>query len=473
MSVEPIGFLTIVLALVCLFLDYRVMATVLVAIAVLGSAAALFVGGANIQPAHLFIGVVALATLGRPEQCAAMLRALHPDRPGFWLMFFVAYGVVSAFFFPRVMAGQTEIISLGSSSYESTGFTVPLGPVSSNFTQSVYTISSFLVFVIMTGAAATFDGFRMVAIAAAAYVAANVFFGLLDLVTYLTGTQGILDFMRNARYTLHIETEVQGLKRIAGSFTEASSFARASLGALGFIGSLWICGWRPRLTGPLALATCLLAIMSTSSTALAGLPAVVVVLYLTAVSRCGISRRSVTAATVALALPLVTASVVLAVMAHPPTSAAVGNYLDVVIFSKGSTDSGIERGSWNIVAIQNFFDSGGLGMGLGTIRTSSIAAALIGGVGVVGTVLYLTFLGATFLPNPGRKGTFVTDVRTAARNGCIGLMVGDLLVGPTTDQGIFFFVLAAISAARPERAVVPIGLAKVADTGSRPAGAVA
>lgn len=451
MSIEPIGFFTLILTLVCLFLDYGVMVILLVAASVFGAAAALFLGGANIPPAHLFLGAVVLATLARPAQVAALIRALHPGRPGFWLMCFVAYGVVTAFFYPRVMAGLTEIIPLGSSEFDSTGFTVPLGPVSSNFTQSIYMIASFLVFAITASLGDTPEGFRLAAIAATAYVAANAFFGLLDLATYLTGTQSLLDFMRNARYALHTDSDVQGMKRIAGSFAEASSFARASLGALGFIGTLWLCGRRPGLTGGLAVLTFGLALLSTSSTALAGLPVMGLVLYLTALTRCGGTRRARGAAGLVLALPLVTAALVLGVLAHPGLSAAAGDYLDLVLFSKGTTSSGVERGSWNTVALQNFLDSGGLGVGLGTIRTSSVAAALLGGMGVAGTALYLIFLGAAFLRNPGPKGSFPADVRLAARNGCLGLMAGDLLVGSTVDQGLFFFALAGIAAARPER----------------------
>src|SRR5713226_5318658 len=85
------------------------------------------------------------------------------------------------------------------------------------------------------------------------FAAGNVLFALLDLGTYATGTQWLLDFMRNALYTLHFEEEVAGLKRIVGSFTEASVFAGSTLGALGYTGTLWLCGRRPMLTGTLAL----------------------------------------------------------------------------------------------------------------------------------------------------------------------------------------------------------------------------
>ncbi|MEI4473739.1 hypothetical protein [Frigidibacter sp. MR17.24] len=452
MSIEPIGLFTLALALVCLFLDYGVMITALVVATVFGSAAALFIGGANIPPAHLFMGAVTVVTLSRPRQCAELIRALHPDRPGFWILCFVVYGLVTAYFYPRVMAGQTQIVPLGNSAFDDTGSTVPLGPVSSNFTQSIYMVASLLVFLLVTSSAATPEGFRTAVIAATAYVTANVLFALLDLATYLTGTQAMLEFMRNARYALHTEADVEGMKRIVGSFTEASSFARSSLGSLGFIGTLWLCGRRPLLTGTLTVLTFVLALLSTSSTALAVMPVMLVILYLTAIGRSGTSRRARASAVVAVTLPLISIAVVLGIAAHPVLSQVVMGYLDTIVLSKGSTDSGIERGSWNTSALQNFLDSGGIGVGLGTVRTSSLAMALLGGLGVIGTLFYAVFMGLTLLRNPGPRGSFVTDARLAARNACLGLTAGDLLIGSSVDQGLFFFAIAGIAAARPERA---------------------
>ncbi|QDA36785.1 hypothetical protein E4191_22130 (plasmid) [Paracoccus liaowanqingii] len=451
MSIEPIGLFTLVLMVACLCLDYSVMIIALVTTSIFGAAAAVFLGGANIPPAHLFIAAVALATLVRRDQCAAILTALHPTRPGFWIFCFVAYGLITAFFYPKVMSGLTQIIPLGTSQYEDSGFTVPLGPVSSNFTQSIYMISSLMVFLIIASLAATSEGFRTAAIAATGYVTANVAFGILDVLTYLSGTQGLMDFMRNANYAMHTETAVEGMKRIAGAFAEASTFARASLGAFGFIGTLWLCGHRPWLTGPLTAGTFVLGLMSTSSTAIAMLPVMVIVLYMTALTRCGTAKRARISSAVVLTAPLLAAVLVLAVVANVALSAAVYDYLDLVVLSKAGTDSGVERGSWNAVGFQNFRDSGGLGVGLGTIRTSSYSTALLGGVGLVGTLLYLIFLGLALLRNPGPKGSLERDVRMAARNGCMGLIAADMLVGSTVDQGLFFFTLAAIASARPER----------------------
>ncbi|HEY0212995.1 MAG TPA: hypothetical protein VGC40_05340 [Paenirhodobacter sp.] len=450
MSIEPIGLITLAVGLLCLFLDYRVTLIVLVFATVFGAASAVFVGAANIPPGHVLLGVATVVVLSRQREGAAFLRVLHPDRPGFWLAALVFYGVATAFLYPRLMAGLTEIVPLGSSGFDSTGSTVPLGPVSSNLTQSIYMVADLLCFALVAAMASSAQGFRAALTGVLAYAIGNTLFAVLDLGTYLTGTTGLMEFMRNARYALHTETEVAGLKRIVGAFTEASSFARSSLGVLGVTGTLWLCGVRPWLTGTLALASLGLTVMSTSSTGLAGIPVALGLLYLTALTRCGTAPTARFSAAAVLGLPLLLALVALVVLLHPVLSTLLNSYVDTVVLSKLDTDSGVERGSWNAFALQNFMDTAGIGVGLGTIRSSSLATGLLGGVGVLGTGFYLVFLATAFANNPGHRGRLETDVRTAMRNGCLCLMVGDLMVATSIDQGLFFYVMAGIAAARPE-----------------------
>lgn len=451
MTVEPIGLAMIAIGIVCLFLDYRAMVIAFIFTTIFGAAAAMFVGAANIQPGHVFLGFATLTVLSRRRETAALIRALHPDRPGFWLAVLVIYGIATAFLFPRLMAGMTDIVPLGSSAYDETDFTVPLGPVSSNLTQSIYMFANLVCFIVFVAFASSPDGFRAVVAGMLVYAIGNVAFAFIDLATYYAGMSGVLDFMRNVRYTLHTETEVAGMKRIVGSFTETSSFARASAGVVGFTGTLWLCGYRPALTGTLTIVSLVLLVFSTSSTGLVVAPLSVALLYLTALTRPRGAPGAGIAAVTVVALPMLVLTVVLAVALSPAITAVIGEYVDMIVLSKADTDSGIERSSWNTAALQNFRDSGGLGVGLGTIRTSSLATALAGGMGIIGIVLYLIFLGSALGFNPGRKGTFETDVRTAARNSCLCLIIGDLLISPNIDQALIFYAITALAAARPAR----------------------
>jgi hypothetical protein len=61
---------------------------------------------------------------------------------------------------------------------------------------------------------------------------------------------------------------------------------------------------------------------------------------------------------------------------------------------------------------------------------------------------------SAFLRRRGTPRTFPADVRLAARNACLGLIIGDTFSGVTVEQGLFFYALAAVACAEPERNVV-------------------
>ena len=130
----------------------------------------------------------------------------------------------------------------------------------------------------------------------------------------------------------------------------------------------------------------------------------------------------------------------------------------MIILSKPTSLSALERGSWNASGISNFFDSYGLGVGLGTVRTSSFAVALLSNVGVPGTMFFLLFLLTGILMPRGTPRTYEADVGLAARNGCLCLIVGALISGSTVDLGLVFFIMAGLRSAVPRGVRVPAAL---------------
>lgn len=486
MTLEPIGIATLLLGLLCLRMGQHAAAVAFLLASLLGAAAAVIIGAANIQPGHVTLGFAALASLTRRQELAAALRAMAPFQPGFWLACLVIYAIFTAMALPRLFAGASVIVPIGAGAYEDTGSVVPLGPVSGNVTQSIYMAANLLCFVTIAAIAASPTGFRAIFGGFIAYAIGNVAFAFIDLGTFVTGTQDVLGFMRNAQYTLHVGAEIGGLKRLVGSFTEASTFARSTLGALGFIGTLFICGYRPLLTGPLAAVLLVMVVMSTSSAGLAGAPLMVALLYATAMMRSLMGPRTGIAAITSLVVPVLALVAVLAIALSPKVTTTLYEYLQLVLLDKPESDSAAERGMWNAVALQNFFDSNGIGVGLGTGRSSSFALALISGVGVVGTLFYLGFALTAFAGSRGERKGFHANARLAARNACFGLLMGDLMVGTTIDQGLLFYALAALAASAPDAArgpardaampVDPVSLAqaharRAARSRPRPAGA--
>lgn len=455
MSIEPIGALTVLAGLICLWLGTGALVHGLAITAVLGAAAALFIGGANVLPGHLMVAFLAFGVLSRRRESVAVIKALHPNEPGFWFACLVAYGVASAILMPRVLAGVTPIIPLGTSVFEDTGSTVPLTPVSSNLTQSVHLCATLLCLLTLTAVASTRQGFTVVLSAILAYCVANLAFALIDVATYLTGTQELLSFIRNARYTLHTDSEVAGMKRIVGSYTETSVFARSTLGVFGFTGTLWLYGVQRALTGSLAAFSFVLIVLSTSSTGLVGAPIMLLLLYATALVSFVQGRAGGHAGLFAFYAPVIGLAVVLLLLLNPEATAEVRSYVDLVVLNKAESDSGVERSSWNVVSFQNFLDSWGLGVGLGTTRASSFAVALLASVGIPGALFFAIFALECFLRPRGSIGSLEADAAVAARNGYAGLLLGDLLVSPVIDQGLLFCMFAALSiAARPRRGEV-------------------
>lgn len=447
--IETIGIGTIVLGLVCMLLGHRATFATLVVTTLLGSAAALLIGAANIQPGHFFLAFAFVSALSRPREAVAAIQAVSPPQPGFWLACLVLYGAVGGYVLPRILAGSTFIFPIGASEYGE-GF-VPLGPVSGNLTQTVYLLADLVCFALVAGVASTRAGFEAIAGGLVAYAVGNILFALLDLATYITGTQDILNFMRNSQYILRFDEEISGLKRIVGSFPEASSFAASTLGALGFTGTMWVCGRRPVWTGILALVSFILLILSTSTTGILAAPIAVMILYATALHRCGVHPSARISAAVVLLAPLLILIAILIVLLDEKLSAIVRDYIDLLVLSKSTSQSGIERGSWNDAALQNFLDSWGFGVGLGTTRTSSFALAVLSHVGLPGVVLFLLFVVSALARQRGTPRTFPSDIRLAARNACFCILSAGIASGSTLDLGLLFFILAAVASAEPER----------------------
>jgi hypothetical protein len=449
-SLEPIGIATLLIGIFCLFNGYVSAVIFFVILTVFGSAAAILAGSASIQPAHLFLVFLVLSVLPWRSKAQAILMGLRFGQPGFWLTCLVVYGVTSGFFMPRLLAGATQIIPVGSSEYPDTGGAVPLGPLSSNFTQAVYLAADLLCFLAVLGVGSTRRGFAAVVTGIYFFASVNVAFAILDILTGATGTAGLLSFMRNAQYTFHDNETIAGMKRIVGSFPEASAFAGTTLGVFGFTATMWICGRRAHATGFLALASLSLILLSTSSTGLVATPVCLCILYVTALVRCGVgaSRRE-SRAVVLLAPPLCVLASVIVIM-NTTLYDTLYNYVDLLILSKSTTSSGIERASWNAFGMQNFFDSWGLGVGLGTSRTSSFPIALLSNVGVPGTVFFGLFAYLALARKRGAERTMDADIRLAARNGCLFLLIGATVAGAMVDLGLLFFILAALACSMPE-----------------------
>jgi hypothetical protein len=67
----------------------------------------------------------------------------------------------------------------------------------------------------------------------------------------------------------------------------------------------------------------------------------------------------------------------------------------------------------------------------------------------------------------GTPRSFPSDVRLAARNACLGLLIGDFLASPAVDPGLLFYVFAALCCAEPERMPASVPSTQMRHAGAR------
>lgn len=220
--------------------------------------------------------------------------------------------------------------------------------------------------------------------------------GLLNLVTDTLGLSILLDGFHTTTYVRLLDAEVLGVRRLVGVMTEASAYGGACVA--GFVTLFFLqfaLDGRPRI---LAAATSALlfglAILSTSSTAYAGLgfSVGIIGLYLThrAFSRGLIQHIDLAGPVFGLMIALL---VFVAFLALAPGAADYASaMLDATLFEKASSASYLERMQWNEAAIGAFLASGGLGVGLGTTRASNWFVAVLSSTGIAGFFALFAFL---------------------------------------------------------------------------------
>jgi hypothetical protein len=454
MTVEIVGIFAIAFGISSFLLGPSFAIYVFMISTLFGASAALILtamGGSPISPSHLLLGFLVANLVTRNDIWRSAARGLAFPHAGFWLCLTTVYGVVSAFFLPRMFAGLTYVFAARAEA--GAGYTlIPLGPSTGNITQTIYFTADFICFMACYAYASAHDGKKVMTSVVLIWATLNLIFALLDLVTYWTNTTEVLNFIRNSTYRIMNDTEVAGFKRIVGSFSEAAVFATTTLGLFAFTGRLWLCGVYPRFTFIIsALSLCAL-IFSTSTTGYVGLFALLAIAYLQCFIRTLTGRvTSQTVVFVAL-LPLVVSIVVIALALNDVYWLYIKNLLNTMVLNKMSTDSGVERTAWNKQALMSFFDTSGLGAGIGSLRASSFLIAVPASIGVIGAVTYAAFLFCVLFGRRERtreSDPFEDAGQQAARAACLACLLSASVAGAFVDLGLIFFIYAGLACGAP------------------------
>ncbi len=388
---------------------------------------------------------------------AAMRRHIWTDlgnvfgkvRPIWVLSSLMVYAVIGCWLFPRLFAGQTTVFVQGK--VRGGVVETSLGPVGSNITQTGYLVLGGLTAIALCVLLTNKNRMEHVRNGFLAWVTLHTAMGLIDFAAKLTGVGDVLEPIRTANYSMLTDVSVSNFVRIAGAYSEASAFGGVSLSCLAFTYTYWRRSGS-RMAMWLTATLLPLTILSTSSTAYAGLAVLSVPIAL--VLMWAFLSNRVEKADLLLILfgACGVFAVLAAVLYRPSTFDPFVRLLDEMVFNKASSASGQERMYWNIKSLQSVSDTGGLGIGMGSSRASSWAIAVISQLGLIGSLMMAILVGY-IARGLGRLEPFVprqtADIVASVRNCALAGLVAGSLVGGTADPGMtFFIVLAVIASAR-------------------------
>lgn len=405
-------------------------------------------GGATITPAALFLPFLLFRAIGK-EGVNRCLRHIKYPAAGFWLALLAVWGVISAFFLPRIFAGKVMIQAIDRAAIDLGIALVPLHPVSTNLTQSVYALGSVCAFLSVRALLerrGMLDQFRNAVLFLAGL---NCLAGVINLAEFYLGLPALLENVRTAGYAMYDNYEVAGLMRIQGTFAETSAFSGFTLPLFAFTFSLWLYKVRPVSSGLLALTSLVFLLMSTSGTAYIGLAIYLACLGLGfAWSGLAFGRvpRLGTVLLTGMLAPLIACGVL---VFEPALAERVADVFEITILNKMQSSSGIERSSWNQQAWSNFLDTYGVGVGLGSARASSYLLVLLSNVGVIGTLFFFIFLLRLFRSDPLYPLSADRAVVRASKQAVLAGLIGASLSGTVFDLGILFYAFAAAAVAPP------------------------
>jgi heme/copper-type cytochrome/quinol oxidase subunit 4 len=134
--------------------------------------------------------------------------------------------------------------------------------------------------------------------------------------------------------------------------------------------------------------------------------------------------------------------------------------VNTLVFNKSSTSSFEERTRWTRIAFEAFVSSYGLGIGVGTARTSNGFVNIVASTGAAGAIFFAAFLVKLFVIKP-RSAT--AHESYAAVLALLAPLVGLALSSTSPDFGPFTAVLFGLQSSR----LVPVRPKIVVQQGAR------
>lgn len=354
------------------------------------------------------------------------------------LLAFVAYVIVSGLFFPRLFAGATVVTP------QVYGPPVPLGPALVSLPQIAYVIIAAYLFLALR------QGILRVGLAPVMYgvLAQIAFIGGIGAVQMVVGKNLPLDWIVNAQgYGLLVGRMESGFVRVNSIFVEPSAFGTWGAGALAFCYALYINRIRPQLNLAFVAVLGLTMLLSTSSTAYAGLLCVGGFAALHAAFDNDARRRERGLVVVVFGGLAAAGAAALVFTAEAGFLGQLRYMIERFTIDKAASSSGVERSGWAARSIQNAWDTGLLGVGYGAARSSGLLASLFGLVGAPGLVLFLMVVLPRIFVAFKRPRTGEDAVVCAGAFGLFGVFATMALVSPDLSIACPLWLFLPIAAA--------------------------
>jgi hypothetical protein len=360
-----------------------------------------------------------------------------------WLILYCLYCAATALVLPRMFSGLINLIPMGQSGL---GF-VPLHVTAQNTTQAVYILGTGFAAVCATLFSTQKRSPSVIVSTLVVVTWIHALTGVLDIVFTALHIQGAFDFARTGAYA-QLNQGVGDFHRISALCSEPSVYATLGATYFVFMCELWLRGVSPRRTGPAALVMVIMLALSTSSTAYVSILCYSAILL----ARTVLVRGSIRLAQAGLILGLVACGLVIALalmLLSPHLATEVASTVADLTIGKTQSQSGIERGLWAKQGLDAMLATHGLGVGVGSFRSSSLFTAVLGSVGPAGLIVLVGYCAQ--VAKLGRRSTYASQVESrvgaGAAAGWTALMTlaPAAVSWPSADPGLLFALMAGLS----------------------------
>lgn len=395
----------------------------------------------GMAPAYMLLSVGVFHYLRESSRFTSREQRFAVSRlstPHLWLWAFTLIGVVGAVLLPRVFNGIAHAMpTRGSLDFNSM---VPVRPSGTNYIQAFYLILNLMIFSMAARVAVgSKDGMNSALRGIALGLAFACIMGIYQLIAYYGGLPWPSGIINSNRGVGQFPGQMAGtIKRISSTFWEPSLLGYNFVGSIG----VFLLGARNLRLGVAALCVLLL---STSSLGYFGLIALLGVwLLMDRRTAPRIKYRAVAAIVLVCAAFLIVDQLVLD-----------GQVLTKMVLDKADSSSGVGRSRANQLALFTFFESAGLGVGVGSARASSFLATLLATTGLPGVLTFAGFAVSLILACLRKADRLSMELGY----GLIGFLIVWSIAIPDTIQPLFWFIagIAAGHTYAPRQRSIPHG----------------